>query len=172
MSETKQSFTVCDDANPFLDGHYVLQEDSSLMPSNLLCGSFQLLLGAGYHTSIGINAKTGECLTFYGLLDAIDFESAVLKIPESRKCSLFFKCASLKAQEGDHYIPFVEKAYFDEKQSVLSFGDITADTGQVFEFAKDTYVKLLGDRLLCVYIRVPQNAIERIKQKPKRRKRV
>ena len=163
MEKLKQTFTIIDVENQFLDGQYVLHEDSCLMCSNLLYGNFQLLLGEGYHKSIGLDSGTGECLSVYALLDAIDFEKATIILPASQKGGLFFKCDSLKTQDGDHYIPFAENAYFDENQLILAFGDVTTSNGQVIEFANDTYAKINDGCLLCIYVRVPPNAIERIK---------
>ena len=69
----KQAFTI-NENTVFLDGNYVLSNDSSLMYSIPVYGDFQLLLGDGYHMSLGIDRETGECLTYYTLLDAITFE--------------------------------------------------------------------------------------------------
>ena len=167
MSNIKQTFTIIQN-NELLDGNYVLSKDSSLMYSIPAYGSFQLLLGNGYHMSLGIDRETGKCLTFDTLLDAITFELFSSDLCDIHKATLIFKCDSLKNQEGDHYIPFVEKKYYDDKNLILAFGDINSE-GIFIEFSNNTYAKLDGERLTAVYIRVPKNVIDKIKAKHKTR---
>lgn len=132
-------------------------------------GDFQLLLGDGYHMSLGIDRETGECLTFYTLLDAITFEPSSFDFLNVPKASLLFYSDSLKQQEGDHYTPFVEKKYYDEKNRILAFGDINSK-GDLIEFSNDTYALIDDCRLAAVYIRVSINVIDSIKKKKNTRK--
>ena len=161
----KQAFTV-GESTICPEGHYVLSNDSSLMYSFPAYGNFQLLLGNGYHMSLGVNKETGKCLTFYTLLDAITFEPRTIDLGKVCKASLFLKSDSLKMQEGDHYIPFVEKKYYDEENLILSFGDINVE-GLLIEFSKDTYALINNARLCAIYIRVSENVIDYIKSKRK-----
>lgn len=164
----KQTFTI--NANTvFISGNYVLSNDSSLMYSIPVYGDFQLLLGDGYHMSLGIDRRTGKCLTFYTLLDAITFERSSFDFLNIPKASLFFYSDSLKQQEGDHYTPFVEKKYYDEKNHILAFGDINSK-GDMIEFSNDTYALIDDCRLAAVYIRVPIDVIDSIKKKEKYKK--
>lgn len=165
----KQTFTIVNDNSIFLDGHYVLSNDSSLMYSVPAYGNFQLLLGNGYHMSLGIDRETGECLTFYTLLDAITFELSSLDLLNSSKASLFFNSDSLKKQEGDHYTSFVEKKYYDDKNLILAFGDINS-RGLLIEFSNDTYAMIDDYRLTAIYLRVSKNVIDLIKKKRKHQK--
>jgi len=164
----KQTFTI-NENTVFLDGNYVLSNDSSLMYSIPAYGDFQLLLGDGYHMSLGIDRETGECLTFYTLLDAITFETSSFDFLNIPKASLVFYSDSLKKQEGDHYTPFVEKKYYDEKNRILAFGDINSK-GDLIEFSNDTYALIDDCRLAAVYIRVSINVIDSIKKKEKHKK--
>ena len=164
----KQAFTI-NENTVFLDGNYVLSNDSSLMYSIPVYGDFQLLLGDGYHMSLGIDRETGECLTFYTLLDAITFEPSSFDFLNIPKASLFFYSDSLKQLEGDHYTPFVEKKYYDEKNCILAFGDINSK-GDLIEFSNDTYALIDNCRLAAVYIRVSVNVIDSIKKKEKHKK--
>ena len=102
-------------------------------------------------------------------MDAITFEPFSFDFLNIPKASLFFYSDSLKQQEGDHYTPFVEKKYYDEKNRILAFGDINSK-GDLIEFSNDTYALIDDCRLAAVYIRVSINVIESIKKKEKYKK--
>ena len=168
MNVIKQTFTV-GNSPYFIEGHYVLYKDSTLMYSNPLIGNFELLLGEGYHVSLGIDRETGECLTFYTLLYAITFEKTSLYIPDAKRTALFYQSDLLKIQEGGHYAPFLEKMYYDPEKMILAFGNIKS-TGTLIEFSENTYAMLNNDQLDAIYIRVAQDAIDRIKKHDKKRR--
>ena len=168
MGEKKQTFRIVKN-NELIDGYYKLFSDSSLMYSIPVYGTFQLLLGEGYHMSLGVNRGTGECLSFYTLLAALVFEPFTFAARKIYKASLFFESATLETQEGDHYVPFVEKMYFDEKNSMLAFGDISFN-GSLIEFSNNTYAALDGDQLTAVYVKVSTDIIDTINAHHRKRK--
>ena len=144
---------------------YSLHDDTSLMDACNL-GNYELLLGSGYHISIGIDKEKGECVSIFCLLDALSFESKTINIfPEgTQQYDLMYVSANSYQGDGEHYIPFERKYYYDDTKSILAFGNIY-DEGKIISFNNNSFAKLKDNELLAVFIKVPDEVIVYLKNK-------
>lgn len=147
------------------DIEYCLYDDSTLMsPYNF--GNYELLLGDGYHISIGIDKEKKQCLSIICLLDAWSFENRKINFSpvDDIQYDLMYISSNMLKESGEHYVPFVEKCYCDFEKSILAFGDIY-ENGKIISFNNNSFAKLNNDKLLAVFIKVSDDVISYIKSK-------
>lgn len=144
---------------------YSMHNDSTLMDAGNF-GNYELLLGSGYHISIGINKENGECLSIFCLLDALSFEDKTIKIflEDNRQYDLIYVSANSYQDDEEHYISFERKCYYDDTTSILAFGNIY-DDGKIVSFNNNSFAKLKNNELLAIFIKVPDDAILYLKNK-------
>ena len=149
---------------------YSLHNDSSLMPEYYF-GDYELLLGDGYHISIGIDKSSCECLSVCCLLDALPFKKIKMDFLNDtyEQYDLIYKSDLLFKGSGEHYTPFEDKCYYDSEKSILAFGDIYSG-GEIIAFNDNSFAKLKNHELLAVFIKVSDDVIHYIERKCKKYK--
>ncbi len=156
----------CDEVIKALE--YKLNKDSTLFaPYNI--GDYELLLGNGYHISIGIDKGSCKCLSVCCLLDALSFKKIELEflMDTCKQYDLIYKSDFLLQGSGERYTPFERKCYYDTEKSILAFGDIYNE-GEIISLNGSTFAKLKNHELLAVYIKVTDEVIHYIERKCKK----
>ena len=147
---------------------YDLHKDSTLF-SVYNFGNYELLLGDGYHISIGIDKNSCKCLSVYCLLDALPFKKIKMDFLTDtyKHYDLIYTSNNLNNMSGEHYTPFERKCYYDSEKSILAFGDIYSE-GEIISFNSNTFAKLKEQELLTVFIKVSNDVIDYIENKNKK----
>ena len=147
---------------------YSLNNDSTLFSTNSI-GNFELLLGNGYHISIGIDKSSCKCLSVYCLLDALPFKKLKLDFLADtyKHYDLIYTSDRLFQESGEHYTPFERKCYYDSEKSILAFGDIYNE-GEIISLNSSTFAKLKNHELVAVFIKVSDDVIHYIERKCKK----
>ena len=147
---------------------YDLNKDSTLF-SVYNIGNYELLLGDGYHISIGIDKSSCKCLSVYCLLDALPFKKMKLDFSTDtyKQYDLIYTSDRLFQGSGEHSTSFERKCYYDIEKSILAFGDIYNE-GEIISFNSSTFAKLKNHELLAVFIKVSDDIIHYVESKCKK----
>lgn len=156
----------CDEVIKTLE--YNLNKDSTLFALYNI-GDYELLLGNGYHISIGIDKSSCKCLSVCCLLDALVFKKTKLNflMDTYKQYDLIYKSDFLFQGSGEQYTSFERKCYYDTEKSILAFGDIYNE-GEIISLNSSTFAKLKNHELLTVFIKVSDDVIRYIEIKCKK----
>lgn len=148
---------------------YNLHKDSTLFSEYF--GNYELLLGTGYHISMGIDKSSCKCLSVYCLLDALPFKEIKLDFLTDtyNQYDLIYTSDHLFQGTGEHYTPFERKCYYDREKSILAIGDVYNE-GEIISLNSSTLAKLKNYALLAVFIKVSDDVIHYIERKCKKYK--
>ena len=150
---------------------YNLHKDSTLF-SVYNIGDYEVLLGNGYHISIGIDKSSCKCLSVYCLLEALPFKKIEMEFLTDtyKQYDLIYTSDYLFQGSEEHYTSFERKCYYDDEKSILAFGDIYNE-GEIISINSSTFAKLKKQELLAIFIKVSYDVIYYIENKDKKRNR-
>ncbi len=140
------------------EGAYFMADDTSVIykysnKKDLLL-DYSISLGGNPRFLMDIFHKTGKCGPLRCFMAGTKVVQKDLRVPISRKGELYFKSTEEMSQySGTMYMTLKNICYYDEKNSVLCFGD-PSQKGECLEFVENTYAVINRDDLVAIFMKV------------------
>lgn len=132
-------------------GHFALTDDTSLIYEDGHESDYGVYIAGNWRFEIGIDTKTGRCVSLTAFLSRLTAKRRVLELPDADPGRLVF-CSNEMEQGLCDYVNTPDNAvYFDPAEKILCIGDPDS-VGESVAFSRYICAVVSGGKLVSVYL--------------------